>query len=166
MTASAPTARDRWQRYRPQARIACGPPVLAPFVNLALLIMMVMLLHSYFVRQPAAAVSLPAAPFLNGASFRLLVVTVTQEGLVFFDDERIPLHELGAALARAIQERRIEAVTVEADARVPYGVIMRILNMATAAGLQRVNLAARASFGEEIALREADVPPPESGHDE
>lgn len=151
MTSLREQAGIRWRRYRPRQRLFHNPLCLTALVNLALLIMLFMLLHASFVRQPASAVQLPNAAFLNGAPYGLMVVTLTQEGLVFFDDERIALDDLAAAFNKAVRDRNATAITIEADIRVPYGVILRVMNMATSAGLRQINLATRPSFGEEIA---------------
>lgn len=150
MSTALEQAGIRWRRYRPRQKLFHNPLGLVPLVNLALLIMLFMLLHASFVRQPAAAVQLPGAAFLAGAPYGQMVVTLTQEGLVFFNDERMPLDSLAAAFGKVVRDRKDTAVTIEADVRVPYGVILRVMNMASAAGLQQVNLATRPAFGEEV----------------
>ncbi|MFH1478040.1 MAG: biopolymer transporter ExbD [Verrucomicrobiota bacterium] len=150
MTSVNEQAGIRWRRYRPRQRLLHNPLGLMPLVNLALLIMLFMLLHASFVRQPSAAVQLPAAAFLSGTPYGLMVVTLTQEGLFFFNDERVTLDSLATAFRNAVRDQKATAITIEADVRVPYGVILRVMNMATTAGLQQVNLATRPSFGEEI----------------
>jgi len=150
MNSAREQAGIRWRRYRPRQRLFHNPLGILPLVNLALLIMLFMILHASFVRQPASAVQLPGAAFINGAPYGLMVVTLTQEGLVFFDDERTALDDLAAAFSKAVRDRQATAIMIEADIRVPYGAIMRVMNMATAAGLQQINLATRPSFGEEV----------------
>ena len=61
MTAAREQAGIRWRRYRPRQKLFHNPLGLIPLVNLALLIMLFMLLHASFVRQPSSAVQLPAA---------------------------------------------------------------------------------------------------------
>lgn len=141
----------RWRRYRPRRTVFHSPSGLVPLVNLALLILLFMLLQASFVRQPASQVQLPSAVFLSGAPFDVMVLTLTQEGLIFFDDERVVFEDLAAAFKKAVNERKATAIMIEADVRVPYGVIVRVMNMATAAGLKQINLATRPSFGEEVA---------------
>ena len=150
MTSVREQAGIRWRRYRPRQRLFHSPLGLMPLVNLALLIMLFMLLHASFVRQPSSAVQLPTAAFLAGTPYGLMVVTLTQEGLFFFNDERVTLDNLATALRNAVRDQNTTAITIEADVRVPYGVILRVMNMATTAGLRQVNLATRPSFGEEV----------------
>ena len=150
MTSTREQACIRWRRYRPRRGVFRNPLGIVPLVNLALLIMLFMLLHATFVKQPAAAVQLPTAAFLGGAPYGLMVVTLTQEGLFFFNDERVALDDLATAFSKVVRDQKATAITIEADVRVPYGVILRVMNMATAAGLQQINLATRPSFGEEV----------------
>ncbi len=149
MSTAREQAGCRWRRYRPQKRLFSQPAGLIPLLNLALLIMLLMILQSSFVRQPSSAVQLPAAAFLSGTPYGFKVVTLTQEGLFFFDDEMVTLDTLATAFRNAVRDQKATAITIEADVRVPYGIILRVMNMATAAGLQQVNLATRPSFGEE-----------------
>ena len=150
MTSAREQAGIRWRRYRPRQRLFHSPLGLMPLVNLALLIMLFMLLHASFVRQPSSAVQLPTAAFLAGTPYGLMVVTLTQEGLFFFNDERVTLDGLATAFRNAVRDQKTTAITIEADVRVPYGIILRVMNMATTAGLHQVNLATRPSFGEEV----------------
>lgn len=150
MNSAREQAGIRWRRYRPRQRLFHNPLALTALVNLALLIMLFMLLHASFVRQPSSAVQLPTSAFLTGTPYGLMVVTLTQEGLLFFNDERVTLDNLATAFRNAVRDQNTTVITIEADVRVPYGVIVRVMNMATTAGLQQVNLATRPSFGEEV----------------
>ncbi|MBI2437881.1 MAG: biopolymer transporter ExbD [Lentisphaerae bacterium] len=150
MNASVEHSGIRWRRYRPRLRVFSNPWGLVPLVNLAFLIMLFMLLHASFVRQPAYQVQLPSAAFLSGAPYEVMVVTLTQEGLLFFDDERLTLDDLALALKKAARERKTSAIMIEADVRVAYGVIARVMNMAAASGIKQIDLATRPSFGEEV----------------
>jgi biopolymer transport protein ExbD len=145
-----PQAGLRWRRFRPQHRLGRGPvPVLA-LVNLALLLILFLVWGSKIVLRPGMIVQLPVAAFVAGAPYGQIVVTVTQEGQLFFNDDRIPLDRLGPALARSVQKNKDVFMTVEADARVSYETVVRIMNLATAAGVRQINLATRPSFGEEV----------------
>lgn len=140
----------RWRRYRPKRRVFAGPISFIPLVNIALLLVIFMLLNSGFVLRPGFVIQLPTAEFVAGGRYDAKVVTLTQEGLVFFDDERWPLEDLAQAFMQAASKNRDLSLTVEADSRVPYGTVVRVMNMATAAGIRQVNLATRPALGEEI----------------
>lgn len=140
----------RWRRFRPKYRLARGPMPVIALVNVGLLIALFMVWGSEIVLRPGMIVRLPVAAFVSGAAYGQMVVTITQEGQVFFNDDRTPLDRLGPALVRAVQKNKDGSMTIEADARVPYETIIRVMNLATAAGVRQVNLATRPSFGEEV----------------
>ena len=150
MTAPRRPIGARWRRYRASRRAARIMPAVTAMINLGLLIQLFLVLQDAFVRQPAARVTLPRAGFLDGAPLKARVVTLTQEGLVFFNDERLPIETLANAFQTAADDQQVTAVTIEADAGVPYGTVVRVMNMAVAAGLQEIRLATRPTFGEEV----------------
>lgn len=140
----------RWRRFQPKYRLRHGPVPVIALVNVALLFMLFLVWGSQVVMQPGLLIQLPVAAFVSGAPYGQIVVTVTQEGQVFFRDERTPLDRLGSALSQAARQNKELSLTIEADARVPYETIVRVMNMAATAGIRQVNLATRPSFGEEV----------------
>ena len=131
------------RRYRPHERLFKGPIDVVPLVNVVLLFVFFFILQSPFVMQPGIVVNLPTASFASGVPYGALVVTISQEGMMFFNDERMTMEELGAALAQAAFEQPDASLVLEADGRVPHSTLVQIYNMATAAGIKSVVLATR-----------------------
>lgn len=140
----------RWRRFRPKYRLRPSPLPMIALVNVALLIMLFVVWGSQIILRPGMIVQLPVAAFVSGTPYGTLVVTVTQEGLVFFNDDQIPMDRLGSALGHAVRKNKDAAMTIEADARVSYETIIRVMNMGAATGIRQINLATRPSFGEEV----------------
>lgn len=140
----------RWRRYELSARLFHRPMAVIPLLNVLLLILLFIIFHSAFVLKPGINIQLPAGAFQEGAFYNSRVVILTQEGLVFYNDERLPLEALAAAFRADKAENGAFQLTLEADLRVPYDSIMRVLNMAAAAGVSNIYLAVRPTFGEEI----------------
>ncbi len=122
-------------------------PVLA-LINVAAATALFMTMDSAFVLKPGVIVELPSADFVSGSHYEAMVVTLTQEGKVFFNDEWMPLNELAFAFKQAAHRKQQLSLIIEADARVPYGTVVRVMNMATAARIRQVNLATRPFTGE------------------
>jgi biopolymer transport protein ExbD len=133
------------RRFPPHRRLFCGPADAVPLVNLVLLLMMFMIVHSSFVLKPGVTVNLPEAAFASGAGLGATVVTVSQEGMVFFNDERTTLEGLESAFSQAAFEKPDAALVIEADGQVRHSTIVRIYNMAMAAGIRKVVMATRVS---------------------
>lgn len=136
----------RW-RYLPRRRLLRGlldPVILA---DLLLLVGLFLFAHSTFVLKPAVRMNLPESVFAAGTRYGSLVVTLTQENLVFFNDERTTLNGLRSAFAQAAFEDADAVLVVEADGRVPHRTVVSIYNMAIEAGLREVAVVTRVSGG-------------------
>jgi len=131
------------RRFNPNVRLVRGWVFGVPMLNVGLLLLMFYWRHADFVIQPGIVLDLPVAPFVAGAPYGTMIVTLTQEGLVFFNDERMTLSGLGGALARLKSGDRAKTLVIEADGQVPYRTLVEVYNKALAAGLSRVALATR-----------------------
>ena len=132
-------------RQRLRRRQSGGVLDSAPIADVALLLLLFFIINSSFVLQPGISVKLPMAPFNEGTSYGSLVVTVAQEGMVFFNDERTTLLGLSSSFAQALHEDAEASLVIEADARVSHGTLVRIYNMAAEVGIQNITLATRMS---------------------
>ncbi len=143
--------RQRWRFYRPRRKLTIGSlGLVVPLVNVIVLAIMFFIVSSGLVLRPGISLELPQAEFVDGARYDTMVLVMTQEGMIFFNDNRVLLEELPLALSQAAH--RQNSIVIEADLRVQYGMVVRVINMAMAAGIQKINLSTRAPFAEEITL--------------
>ncbi len=131
------------RRYSLHNRRTRGFVDATSLVDVVLILFLFFLIQSSFVVQPGIRLDLPTMTFADGADYGTLMVTITQEGMVFFNDERITLDGLKAAFTRAAYERPGSSLLVEADGRVPHASLVRIYTMAREAGIPDVILAGR-----------------------
>ena len=129
--------------FRSRLRPSCGPLTAAPFVDLAILAVLFLAVQSNFILQPGIRIRLPEAPFVAGVPYGPAVVTVSQEGIILFNDERTTLEGLAADFAQLRHENPEAALLIEADERVPFSTLVRIHNMALQADVREVALATR-----------------------
>ena len=99
--------------------------------------------QSAFVVQPGVELDLPVGPASGHARYGDWVLTIPQEGMYFFNDERMTPDGLAAALARLAAAQPDRSLIVEADARIAYQTLMEVYRIATAAGVKQVLLATR-----------------------
>jgi biopolymer transport protein ExbD len=128
------------RRFKGRYRRSVGPLEVAALLNVILLLGLFQFASARFVLQPGVRIRLPAAPFADGVPYGSRVLTLTQEGLVFFNNQRLTLPELGAALARTDGD---SSLLIEADEGTSYGVLMEVYAVALQAGLPEVVLATR-----------------------
>ena len=127
------------RRFKGRYRRAVGPIEVTALLNVVVLAGMFLFASARFVLQPGVRVRLPAAPFADGAPYGARVLTLSQEGLMFFNDELIAMDRLGAALADADDS----PLLIEADEGTAYGTLMEVYSLATKAGIREVVLATR-----------------------
>lgn len=128
------------RRFKGRYRRSVGPVEVAALLNVILLIGLFHFASSHFVLQPGVRVRLPVAPFLDGAIYGARVLTISQEGMVFFNDERMELDRLEGALARTPGDATL---LIEADEGTPYGTLIEVYSMAVKVGIRDVVLATR-----------------------
>jgi biopolymer transport protein ExbD len=129
--------------FTTRRRFARGPADPVSLVSVGLLVSLFLLLQSQFVVQPGIRVDLPSSPFTSGAPHGPMVVTVSQAGAIFFDDEPVSPDQLKAELEEATFDHPDRPLIVEADGRVPYRRIVDLYNLAAAAGIREILLATR-----------------------
>ncbi|MDP9018776.1 MAG: biopolymer transporter ExbD, partial [Candidatus Eremiobacteraeota bacterium] len=65
-------------------------------------------------------------------------VIVNNKGVIFVDDKKSDEGHIYADMAEASQKKPHKHVSITADVKAPYGVIIRILDAAKIAGLEDV----------------------------
>jgi biopolymer transport protein ExbD len=114
---------------------------IAALIDLGLLVPLFLFVAQSFVVQPAVPLELPKVPFSEGVASRSLVVTLSRENMVFFNDERTTLDGLPLAFREQVFQDPSAVLVIEADERVPYRILIQVYNMAREAGVQKVALA-------------------------
>ena len=134
-------------KFKRHLEIVKGRIDAVPLVNVVLLVLMFFLLGSAFVLQPGVNVnmlSLPLSTLNVGTPAQgALMITVTRDDLIFFNDERTDLVKLKESLEKSAQRFPGIRLVVKADQRVSYERLVQILDLVKAAGIQHVLLATR-----------------------
>lgn len=121
------------------------PPVVEPaaMVDVVLLVLLFFIMASSFVTRPGVRLQLPEVSVAEGIPMNAVVVTLTQEGVLFFNDRRTRQDELRAAFDRVRFEQPGATLVIEADERVAQGEVMRVFQIARDAGITDVAQAVR-----------------------
>jgi biopolymer transport protein ExbD len=127
------------------ARSRRFPPVMDPvaLADVVLLVLLFFITQSPFVARPGVLIELPRSDAAQGMPLQVVVVTLAQGGMVYYDDERTTLEALPAAFARMAKDKPDHTLVLEADELVSHKDIVRIYEEARKAGIGEVALATR-----------------------
>jgi biopolymer transport protein ExbD len=129
--------------FKSYADIAKGRIDPAPMVDVVFLLLIFFVLSSSFVLQPGIKVDLQPSKIIGASQFQGLVVTVTRENLLFFNEQRTTLDGLKKSLQMAAQRGRNQELIIKADRQVPHGTVVELMSMALEAGIPAINIATR-----------------------
>jgi biopolymer transport protein ExbD len=127
--------------FRPRRRTGRGFLTGTIFLDAALLMSAFVLATSPFVLKSGIALDLPVASQTSGIRFNDMVLKITREGLLFFNDEQVALNDLEPAFRTAIEKRPGIALILEADRSISQPTIATVYDAAAAAGFRQVFIA-------------------------
>jgi len=144
-------------RYFPKSRIGHGLVSMAPWIDVVLVLVFLLMLENRLVVEPGVLIELPEAEFREGMGSDLIAVVLSgeersrrqREEIVLFEDERYVMSDakqmerLQEALRSRLRGNPDAGLVLEADRRVRQGALVRLFEMARRAGIRTVNLATR-----------------------
>ena len=130
--------------FRTHCQMSKGLVDPAPLVNVVFLLLLFFILSSPFVMQSGFGVIMPSSSATTVTSFQSLVVTVTRDNLLFFNNQPTTLENLEQSLREAVQRGRGRELIIKADRQVSLETVTKIWTAGLRAGITMVNVAARA----------------------
>jgi biopolymer transport protein ExbD len=114
-------------------------------VDVMLCVLIIFILVAPILEQ-GIAVRLPAASSSRiDTSSDNLTVSIAPPGMIYLNDRRITLDELGQRMAGAARANPETAVTIRADGTIRYEEVVKILDEIRGSGLTRIGIATRPS---------------------
>lgn len=133
-------------RYQRNLKPFTGRLDVAPVAGVFFLLVLFLLLQTSLAPVPGLHVQLPAADLPEEPAGRgpVLVVTVDQHELMYFEHQVIGDEELrGRLAAKSEQSREPLSLLVQADASVRHAAIVRLAALARQAGVRDVVIGTR-----------------------
>jgi len=142
-------------RTEPTVKVVCDKVDAVPLVDVVFLLMIFFLISSSLVFQPGIPVELPQARSAAMRGTEKIVVTITRNDQLFFNDNRVAWEELERELrelvlsSRTVMDKRKAAayrtdgrteapapmLIVRADASVNYARIIQVMSLARSLNL-------------------------------
>jgi biopolymer transport protein ExbD len=112
---------------------------ISPLLDVVFLLLIFFLVTTTFMPDASMDLELPESTTATQSEIPATVVTVGEDGGVQIDGDSVSMQELERTIAALLPEER-EKITVRADARVDYGVIVRIIDALRNAGVDALSL--------------------------
>ena len=112
---------------------------ISPLLDVVFLLLIFFLVTTTFMPDASMELELPESTTATQSEVTPTMVTVGEDGGVQIDGDSVSIQELERTVASLLPEER-EKITVRADARVDYGVIVRIIDALRNAGVDALSL--------------------------
>ncbi len=130
-------------RFKRSIQIEKGRLDLTPLVDVIFLLLIFFMLSSTFILQPGIKVDLPPAKQVPPHKEENMVVTITREDQVFFNNERTTLEGLKRRIRMMNKKNPNSTLIIKADTNTRHGNVVQIMNMARQAGIEKMAIATR-----------------------
>lgn len=118
---------------------------MTPMIDVVFQLILFFLVSTTFAVLPGISLDLPTSTTAEGTRTNGITITASADGSLFVNAAKVPLDGLDAALKELpiTTPREAVPVSLEADASVPNGTIVRILDSLRRTGFTGVNLRTR-----------------------
>ena len=117
---------------------------MTPMIDIVFQLILFFLVSTTFVMLPGIKLNLPESSTAEGTSTEGITITADKDGLLYFNDKEVTMYSLGDELKNYdvgnILAKDKFPVTLEADAEVTNGTIVRIFDVIRESGFCVINL--------------------------
>ena len=94
---------------------------ITPLTDVCLVLLIIFMVTATFLTQSTGLnVDLPKAASAQNLPAKRVELTVTREGALYLEGQKVEKAQLAEALAAELQQTSLKAVVIKADADVPY----------------------------------------------
>ncbi len=122
---------------------------ITPLTDIFLVLLIIFMVTTSVTIESAAHVDLPQATN-TAPENKGVIVTYTTQHELFVNSKDVPERELRSSLAEALGKVDQEIVVFQGDRKVLLGDMVRVLNIAKAAGAAQIAIAAKRATGAQM----------------
>ncbi|MEB3298802.1 MAG: biopolymer transporter ExbD [Candidatus Sericytochromatia bacterium] len=114
---------------------------VTPLVDITLVLLIIFLATSYLIAQQSLKVELPKASRTQATEARTVAIMVKDTGQIYLDGQVVTPEELQVDLEELHRRRPDLQIVVGADAAVPHGRVVDVMDAARLAGVEKIAFA-------------------------
>jgi biopolymer transport protein ExbD len=110
---------------------------VTPLVDVTLVLLIIFMVTASFIDAPAVKVDLPQVSKADQPPARSLHFLVDQAGAIYLNEKRIEESNVLGVVQKEVAANADVQVLVSADKKVPYGEVIRLLDLVRSAGVKK-----------------------------
>ena len=112
---------------------------VVPLVDVVLVLLIIFMITAPLLNR-GVEVDLPVSAVNTIQPDERIILTVNAQQKVFLEQNEISLSELRTALARRAEEKPGVSVSLKADGKVPYGMVIQVMDVVKQAGIDQLGM--------------------------
>jgi biopolymer transport protein TolR len=112
---------------------------VTPFVDVVLVLLIIFMITAPMMIR-GIDVQVPRTETRNVQPEERLILTVTKDKMIYLDDQQITLGRLQKVLTGLQKRNPKAAVFLRADEKVPYGIVVQVMDVVKQAGIDRLGM--------------------------
>ncbi|NQZ23498.1 MAG: biopolymer transporter ExbD [Colwellia sp.] len=113
---------------------------LSPLLDVVFILLIFFIVTTVFVRESGIDVDKPKAVSTEQLQRNVILIAISESGTVMYDSTNIGVSGVRVTVAQLIRKKD-KAVVIQADKRVPTGLLVQVIDQAKLAGASQVNIA-------------------------
>lgn len=124
---------------------------IAPLIDIVFLLLIFFMVTSHFDLASGVRLQLPEmSSRLTDEPRKEVTVLMDRDGNTYLEGDLVEKGELGASFRKRVQGEGLERIVLQADTDVRHGSVLRIIDLARAAGVRSVVIAAQWKPGQDL----------------
>ncbi len=111
---------------------------ITSLIDLMFIIIIFLLVTTTFIEHPAIKIDLPHGSQNQKVDQKRILITLTSEGKIFLNKSEIQLKDLPDMLRMKKTTSEDPTITLNADRKTPYGIVIEVMDQVQTAGFKKV----------------------------
>lgn len=116
---------------------------ITSLIDVLFLLLIFMMVSSSFIEEPGIKLNLPETKSVPSVKKSEYTLFVKENGDLFLNNKAVTLEDLENNLINTVKEMKDESLILKGDKSIPYGKVVRIMDIVKKSGVKRLIISTR-----------------------